>query len=335
MVLTTLAVAILGLHALQQTPTHRHGPAPWLGVHYGVGTEADLDALRDVVPQLAKDGVNTVIVEVDYNYQFKSRPEMYDAQGVTFEGARQFADVCRKNKVRVIPQINCLGHQSWAAHTDALLTIHPELDETPGQYPDNKGIYCRSWCPLNPELPTVVFPLIDELIDAFQAKDFHCGMDEVFIIGSDFCPLCKGKDPAVLFAGQVRMLHDHLKSKHVQMLMWGDRLLNGDATGYGEWEASKNGTDKAIDQIPKDIIMCDWHYDPMPNYPSLKIFADHGFKVWPTTWRNADAATAFSQQAFQMNNRQVIGALSSTWGAVTQQNLPTWPPLLATLKPWQ
>ncbi|HWD38833.1 MAG TPA: family 20 glycosylhydrolase [Fimbriimonas sp.] len=306
---------------------------PWRGVHLSVGSEADLDSGAAKIPDLAKAGMNVIIVEVDYNYQFKSRPEMANPNGVTFEGARAFAKLCRENHVRVIPQINCLGHQSWAEHTDALLTVHPELDETPGLYPNNKDIYCRSWCPLNPELPKVVFPLVDELIDAFQAKDFHCGMDEVFIIGSDACPLCKGKSTAELFAKSVNDFHDHLKKKHVQMLMWGDRFLNGDATGYGEWEASKNGTEGAIDMVPKDIILCDWHYEPRTDYPSIKILTDKGFRVWPTTWRNPKAAAAFSKEG--KGNSKVIGVLSSTWGAAKVQTLDTWPPLIASYGPWK
>jgi hypothetical protein len=65
--------------------------------------------------------------------------------------------------------LNSLGHQSWSRTTFALLTKHPELDESAGVSADNKGIYCRSWCPLHPDINKIVFPLIDELIDAFGA----------------------------------------------------------------------------------------------------------------------------------------------------------------------
>src|SRR5260370_1264356 len=83
-------------------------------------------------------------------------------------------------------------------------------------------IYCRSWCPLHPKVNEIVFPLLDEIIDAFQADAFHVGMDEVFLIGSDDCPRCKGKDPAELFAKAVNDLHDHLvRGKKLTMLMWG------------------------------------------------------------------------------------------------------------------
>ena len=35
-----------------------------------------------------------------------------------------------------------------------------EFDETPGKYPNNEGIYCRSYCPLHPEVHEVLFDLV-------------------------------------------------------------------------------------------------------------------------------------------------------------------------------
>lgn len=333
-------VAVLGadhslaVHATSGITQRDQTQHPWRGAHMEIGSEADLDALAAQIPTLAGIGLNVILLEIDYNYQFKSRPEMASPNGVTFVGARKFSKICRRNHVRVIPLMNCLGHQSWDSTTETLLRVHPELDETPGLFPQNKGIYCRSWCPLNPDLPKVIFPMIDEMKDAFQADAFHVGLDEVFIIGTDTCPRCHGKDHADLFAEQVTMLHDHLKQKHIQMFMWADRLLDGNATGYGEWEASTNDTYKAIDRIPKDIVMCDWHYEKRASYPSLQIFADHGFSVWPSTWRDVTAATAFSAQAKGMKNPKVVGVLSTTWGEVKADKLATWPPLSASFAPW-
>ena len=308
----------------------------WRGVHLGVGNDHDLEALEAKVPELAKAGVNVVVVEVDYSFQFTRRPEMNDRNGISKKAASHFAATCWANGVRPIPQINCLGHQSWDATTDRLLTIHPEFDETPGQFPGNKGIYCRSWCPSNPDVYKVVFDLIDDVADAFQADAFHVGMDEVFLIGSEFCPRCKGKDPAELFATAVNKLHDHIvRKRKMEMLMWSDRLLDGKATGYGEWEASENGTWPAIDKVPKDIVLCDWHYEKRADYPSLKIFTDKGFRVWPSGWNDADATEAFADEARGTKNKLILGHLCTTWGAVTIDALPTWPPLVAAMRIWK
>jgi N-acetyl-beta-hexosaminidase len=119
--------------------------------------------------------------------------------------------------------------------------------------------------------------LIDELCDVFEADAFHAGMDEVFYIGDDKCPRCSGHDKAELFAGEVRQVHDHLAQKGRRLWIWGDRLLDGKTTGLGEWEASVNGTFRAVDLIPKDVVICDWHYE-RPDQTAV-YFAMKGFQV--------------------------------------------------------
>lgn len=309
-------------------------PQPWLGVHVGVNSPKDVERLEKSIPALGKMGVNALVIEIDYSFQFKSHPELNrDGSGITAEQARGLADLCRTNGIRPIPQLNCLGHQSWAKHTGALLTAHPELDETPGKYPDNKGIYCRSWCPLNPDTDRIVFPLIDELIDAFKADAFHVGMDEVFILADPDCPRCKEHHPADLFAHEVNALHDHLVGERkVEMLMWADRLLDAKAMGYSKWEASTNGTAPAIDRIPHDVVLCDWHYERLP-YPSLAYLTGKGFRVWPCGWHDVNAAESLIDASLDLKSPLIVGYLSTTWGKSPLDQLTEFPPTkLATEK---
>jgi hypothetical protein len=268
---------------------------------------------RFVGDVLAPMGFNVLILEVGYGFQFQSHPEL-ECRGITRAQARKLAEVCRKSGVRLIPLFNCLGHQSWANHTAALLKKYPQFDETPHVPADNKGIYCREWCPSNPEVDKVVFDLLDELIDAFDADALHVGMDEVFLIGSDKCPRCKGKDVGELFAGMVNRLHRHLvEGRGVEMLMWSDRLLDAGKFSYGTWEASKTGSHRAIERIPKDIILCDWHYERRADYPSVRFFQQQGFRVLPATWKNPDAAVALIRCARKDASQRMLGVLFTGW----------------------
>ena len=98
------------------------------------------------------------------------------------------------------------------------------------------------------------------------------------------------------------------------MLMWADRLLDDAKFSYGKWEASQNGTSGAIDRIPKDIILCDWHYHTTrQGYPSIAYFQQKGFRVLPSTWRNKDAALAVIAEARQDATERMIGHLSTCW----------------------
>jgi hypothetical protein len=271
---------------------------------------------RAIVEKLAPMGVNVLILEVNYKFKFDTHPELSDGD-ITADLAGDLAKTCREHGIRLIPMFNCLGHQSWARTTFPLLAQHPEFDETPQIPKNNPGIYCRSWCPLHPVVHKVVFDLIDELIDAFKADAFHVGMDEVFLIADSACARCKGKDPAVIFAKAVSDLHQHIvEDRAVTMLMWADRLLDDKKLdfGYGRWEASQNGTGPAIDTIPKDIILCDWHYETRKNgYPSVAYLQEKGFRVLPSSWWNKDAALAMLREARAKGTERMIGHVCTTW----------------------
>ena len=224
--------------------------------------------VRFIEEDLAPAGVNLLILRVDWNYAYKSHPELQDEHPLTQADVDKLVAACQKNGIRLVPQINLLGHQSWAKQTHALLRAYPQFDETPSVktenysgWPNEDGLYCKSYCPLHPDVHKVVFDVVDEICEAFHADAFHAGMDEVFYIGMDECPRCKGKDRSELFAGEVNTIRDHLAEKGIQLMIWGDRLLDGKTTGLGEWEASYNDTWRAIDRIPKDVLICDWHYE--------------------------------------------------------------------------
>ncbi len=310
-----LSLALLPLLSLSAA-----SPAPPVrGLHLAAPSPDDLPlALRFIKEALPKEGVNTLVLEINYRFQFKKRPEMADPAGLSTEQVKAIAEACRSVGVRFIPGINLLGHQSWAKNTGALLRVHPEFDETPGKYPQNEGIYCRSYCPLHPQVHGVVFDLIDELADAAGADAFHVGMDEVFLLGEDDCARCKGKDKAELFAQEVRTLYDHLALSKRAMWMWGDRFLDGERTGIGKWEASIIKTHRAIDLVPKDIVINDWHYDRA--LPTTEYFAVQGFPVLAAPWRKPDVALAqldairrVRTHATEAIAARMQGVLQTTW----------------------
>src|SRR3954468_23932829 len=83
----------------------RSGPPrgeTWRALHLiGYETDRDLDELGRNIPQLAGMGVNVLILEVDYNFNFKSHPELRRGESpITTGGARRFAATCRKHGVR-------------------------------------------------------------------------------------------------------------------------------------------------------------------------------------------------------------------------------------------
>jgi uncharacterized protein (TIGR03067 family) len=275
--------------------------------------------------ELAPRAVNTLILRVDFNYQFTSRPELAARSGLSKADVKKLVAVCHANHIRLIPQINLLGHQSWQRSTGRLLQVYPDFDETPWvkgpekyAWPNPDGLYCRSYCPLHPKVHEVIFPLVDEICEAFESDAFHAGMDEVFYIGEAKCPRCGGKDKAELFANEVNLIRDHLKQNNRALWIWGDRLIDGKLTGMGEWEASMNGTARAVDLVAKDVFICDWHYERADLSPVY--FAMKGLSVATCPWTNPKSASRqlqdllrFREQANRTLKPKFTGMIQTVW----------------------
>ncbi|AYB31605.1 family 20 glycosylhydrolase [Chryseolinea soli] len=287
---------------------------------------AGVDAfVKFIHEELAPRQVNVLILRVDWNYQFEKHPELRDSIALSKADVKKLVKACKDHNIRLIPQINLLGHQSWAGTVYALLRVYPQFDETPHvkmpekyEWPNADGLYCKSYCPLHPEVHSVVFSLIDEICDAFETNAFHAGMDEVFYLGDDKCPRCGGRDKAELFAGEVRTLRDHLAQKNRELWIWGDRLLDGKTTGMGMWEASFNNTYRAIDMIPKDVMICDWHYE-RPDKTAV-LFAMKGLRVATAPWRNPQVGAAqvadmanFRKDATPETRENYQGIVQTVW----------------------
>ncbi|MFI5131370.1 MAG: family 20 glycosylhydrolase [Chitinophagales bacterium] len=277
--------------------------------------------------ELAPRKVNLLILRVDFNFQYKTHPELRDDIALSYADVKKIVNTCRNYAIRIIPQINLLGHQSWAGKTGNLLLKYPEFDETPEvkmpeiyKWPNADSLYCKSYCPLHPSVHTVVFALADELCDVFEATAFHAGMDEVFYIGSNKCPRCKGQNKARLFADEVTRIRDHLAASKRELWIWGDRLIDDATTGIGMWEASTNDTHGAIDIIPKDVMICDWHYERADK--TAVYFAMKGFNVVTCPWRNPAVAVSqlqdmvsFRQGATRRMKPRFRGIVQTVWSA--------------------
>jgi hypothetical protein len=301
---------------------------PIRGICIAAPQSSGLDRFIKFIDQeLAPKQVNTIIIRVDYNYEYESHPELCNDNALSKEDIKKLVEVCKKNQINLIPQINLLGHQSWHTQLGNLLKVYPEFDETPHinlpekyEWPNEDGLYCKSYCPLHPEVHKVVFALMDEIVKVFESKAFHAGMDEVFYIGDDKCPRCSGRDKAELFADEVTKIRNHLAQNGRELWIWGDRLIDGKTTGIGMWEASMNNTHRAIDMIPKDVFICDWHYERAD--PTAAMFALKGFRVATCPWRNGHLATKqldlmlnLRSSATNATKDKYQGMIQTTWSS--------------------
>ena len=293
--------------------------------HYNDNMLLKLSTLFTSFEQL---GINAIVLEVDYHFEFKSHENLQDPNNViSLEGAQLFAKKAKGHGITVIPLFHILGNQSEGKEKSPLLTAYPEFDTTPAYFTNNVGIHAREWDPLNVKIERIVFSLLEELVDAFSAPALHLGLGEIFLLGHEHSPSTYDKNPAVLFAYVTNVYRQFLiYSLNVSALMFADRLIDGTAHDFGPWESSHCGTAEAIDLIPRDIILCPWHYKPQLEYTSIPEFTQRGFRILPTCWHDINATTEFISYCLSVAEDYVLGFMFSTLNVKTN-DIPVYKPL--------
>ena len=104
--LLLLSTAVAGLAQAGDT-------LPIRGLHVSAPKPEDMPLMMRLIEALPKEGVNTLVIEFDYQYQFTPRPEVAGAGALSRDNVQAIAEACRKAGIKLIPQINLLGHQSW------------------------------------------------------------------------------------------------------------------------------------------------------------------------------------------------------------------------------
>lgn len=170
--------------------------------------------------------------------------------------------------------------------------------------------------PLEERSYNFLYSLYDRIIAAVKPTVMLIGHDEVKGLS-----LYAGKTPeetGKLFAADIRKLHDWLASRSIGTAMWGDMLLD-DSRWAGEvGDANSNNpvynsgaTHLAIDHIPKDVKILDWHYGERPGYRSIDYFRKHGFQVYGSPWHDPRAAKALAKSVKESQGQGMIG---TDWG---------------------
>src|ERR1700681_1934140 len=79
---------------------------PVRGFCIGAPNPKSLDAfIAFVQDELAPRHVNTLILRVDYRYEYESHPELKANEALSREAVKKLVTVCRKNNIRIIPHI--------------------------------------------------------------------------------------------------------------------------------------------------------------------------------------------------------------------------------------
>ena len=258
---------------------------------------------------------NYVVMEFWGTLRFKSHPELcWSEYGIEQSQVKALLKVAQSLGVTLIPQINLFGHASFSrcgSGKHALLDFHPEyasLFEPDGW----------SWCLSNPATRQYLTDLVLEIHELFDSpKYFHIGCDEAYNAAS--CTLCRRGNLAELLKSHLLYFHELLAKRGARLMMWHDMLLNVEDKkyhGYIVCGHEANHLDKLYQELPKDIIICDWQYgypkkdDQEPTWPTSKFFKNNGFEVLVCPWIEPSGTLSLGKFAAE---NQLKGMLCTSW----------------------
>ncbi|MDP6353971.1 MAG: carbohydrate-binding family 9-like protein [Planctomycetota bacterium] len=265
--------------------------------HTQAPLSTQLEEYKRLVRTLAKLRYNTLFLEVNEKLQYERHPRIASPTALSKPEMRKLVKFCQGLGFEVIPQVQTFGHFSYALRHDAYRSLSENA--VPHQ---RWGFW--NYCPSNPKTYKLVFDLFEEVIEVFKPKRFHIGHDEITFAPIGVCERCKGTPGHELFANEVLKLHAWLKKRELEVMMWGDHLL-----------AEHNGrppynTAKALDQMPRDIVICDWHYRGDDDFPSVRFFKKQGFPVIACGWFNPVNVSNFTKAASEASAE---GYCMTTW----------------------
>ncbi len=281
----------------------------WRGWHVASPRAHELEIYRKWIDFMAALKYNTIIWEVNDRLQYEKHPEIAAGDAPTKAQLRELIEYARARHFRVFPQLATFAHFGYVLSKPQWRHLAEAEETTLGHH----SLF--NYCPSHPETHPLVFDLMDEVLEVFDSEYFHLGRDEATFDDIGTCPRCRDDDPAELFVNDLITLHDWLAERGVRTVIWGDMFLPSH-------NGMKYGTAALTDRLPKDILICDWHYSAGYDFDSsLSYWEEHGFEALGCPWYEPRNVWGFAEA---VDEHDAVGLHGTTWfwigGAVN--NLP-------------
>ncbi|SOE20726.1 Glycosyl hydrolase family 20, catalytic domain [Spirosomataceae bacterium TFI 002] len=238
-------------------------------------------ALREFADELSALGMNTLVMEWEGTYPYKSHATIANEFSYTEAEISDFIAYCENLKINVIPLQQSLGHVEYILRNQR----YTELKE------DRKDI--SQLCPMEVEANRALFSdLFSELAATHNSDYIHIGGDETYLLGH--CEKCKAKVEKVgkskLFVDHMKLITELVIAAGKKPVMWADIILKHP---------------ESASELPKETIFIDWNYGWRINHfgdvPGLQ---EKGFTFWgspsirshPDNWYVTDWTTHFKNQ---------------------------------------
>ena len=248
-------------------------------------------------------------------YQNSAHHDTADGEILEKDEVADLVRYANSQHIEVVPEIPTFTHSYY------LLTRHKQFGAIVGaEWPD-------TYCPSDPDVYKLVFDVIDEYIEVMKPKMVNIGHDEMFF-PVELCRCCQTRDPALLYADDVRKVHDYLAAKGIKTAMYGDHLIESVRGVHRKPMKSKTGWEynmpgaltpqQVTELIPKDIVILNWFWHDVraaegrgePNDIKLQEF---GFKQV-----HANFMYNIQNYARRTARGSVIGGMPAAWAATNE-----------------
>ena len=239
----------------------------------------DLNLGLDIIDEMTKNGLNTLIVDCEDAVCFKSHPELSRTYTVPIKQLKKLVQHAAEKNIEVIPKLN---------FSQSRVHCHNDWMRPHGQCNGAQDIFDseKYW--------KIAFELIDELVDVCNPRYFHIGMDE------DTERSCR------LFAMAINILHAGLSKRNLRTVMWRDSRTDL----RGEVFTEKHNF--AEDKIAQDIIPMVWKYDRAISPKIIKHIVQKGFELWGTTGETASPDVILAWKKVLLKN-DATGLILTKW----------------------
>lgn len=233
-----------------------------------------LPALFDFAERLADLKVNHLQLYMEDSFRFPSHPGIGNPDGgLSPADIRALDGHCAALGIELTPSLASLGHLSKVLSLPAYRHLAEDLGTGTYPVPPATDLAQSSWqagwtlSPGDPDGLAFLSSLYQDLLPNFRSARFNACLDEPFDLGFG---RSRGRCAEI---GLTQVYLQHLlavkalaaERGKTELLVWGDMLLSHP---------------EALDQLPKDVTVLDWHYDENADLSSFASLRERGLPVW-------------------------------------------------------
>ena len=275
------------------------------------GKVPELATLKKLIEQLAQWKVNELQLYVENVFAFVKHPSVHAGFDPYSAGdLLEIQEHCRKHFIDFVPSLTSFGH------FERILSLpeYAHLGEKPGHWGYPGG---TTLCPGDRGSIKLVSELYDEFLPLFDSVHFNACCDETYELGKGRSKRRADKHgKGLVYLDFVKKLH-RLSQKHGKRThIWSDIILN-----YPE----------CVDQVPKDIVMLNWDYEP----PGLRMRESQRFVDAELNWIACPGTSAWGGHTPRLENSfinirkfaaaarryKAEGILNTDWGDFGHRNV--------------